>query len=86
MPHVMIKMYPGRNMEQKRELAIRIVQAMEETIGARRESISLSFEEVKPEDWDERVVKPDIVDRKELLFMAPGYSSKYEIPKVDTSM
>ena len=76
MPHVIIKMYPGRTPGQKKELADRIVRAMEETIGAKPESISLSYEEVKPEDWHRQVVKPDIEGKKDRLFIAPGHASK----------
>ena len=77
MPHVSIKLYPGRTLEQKRLLTKRIVTAMGETIGARPESISVSFEEVKPEDWDEKVVRPDIAERLDCVVKLPGYPSKY---------
>lgn len=77
MPHVSIKMYPGRTAEQKKALSDRIVRAMEETIGADSKSISVSFEEIAPEEWDEAVVKPDIAGKKEFLFKPPEYKSKY---------
>jgi 4-oxalocrotonate tautomerase family enzyme len=34
MPHVAIKLYPGRTIEQKRALTERIIAAMVETIDA----------------------------------------------------
>lgn len=64
MPHVSIKMYPGRTDEQKKALTNRIVRAMEETIGTDAKSISVSFEEIAPEEWDEAVVKPDIAGKR----------------------
>jgi 4-oxalocrotonate tautomerase len=77
MPHVSIKLYPGRTKAQKLALTERIVQAMGETIGARPETISVSFEEVSAEDWDEQVVKPDIADKLDCVVKLPGYRSKY---------
>ena len=85
MPHVIIKMFPGRDERQKRELTDRIIRDMEETIDATSDSISVSFEEISPKEWDEQVVKPDIIDKKAFLFKSPSYKSKYPIPKVDPS-
>jgi len=77
MPHVTIKLYPGRTREQKLQLTERIVTVMGETIGARPESISVAFEEVSAEDWDEQVVRPDIADKLDRVVKLPGYRSKY---------
>jgi 4-oxalocrotonate tautomerase len=77
MPHVNIKLYPGRTIEQKRALAARIVQAMAETIDASEKNISVSFEEIEPSDWDEQVVKPDIAAKLDSVVKLPGYESKY---------
>jgi 4-oxalocrotonate tautomerase len=77
MPHVSIKLYPGRSLEQKRALADRIVEAMGETIDARPEHISVTFEEVPPEEWDDRVVKPDIVEKLDSVIKMPDYRSEY---------
>ena len=82
MPHVIIKMFPGRDERQKRELTDRIIRDMEETINVTSDSISVSFKEISPKEWDEQVVKPDIIDKKESLFKSPSYESKYPIPKV----
>jgi 4-oxalocrotonate tautomerase len=77
MPHVSIKLYPGRTLDQKKALTGRIVQAMEETIGVDDKSISVSFEEIDPADWDEVVVKPDIAGKLDCVVKFPGYKSKY---------
>jgi 4-oxalocrotonate tautomerase len=77
MPHVAIKLYPGRSREQLMALTGRIVTAMEETIGAKPDTVSVSFEEIEPSDWDEKVVKPDIADKIDMLTKLPGYTSKY---------
>ena len=77
MPHVCIKLYPGRTPQQKKALTNRIVEAMAETIDAKGRSISVSFEEVQPADWDEMVVKPDIAEKLDSVVKLPGYESKY---------
>jgi 4-oxalocrotonate tautomerase len=51
MPQVQIVMLQGRSEEQKRRLARRITQALEEEAGARREAISISFVEVPAENY-----------------------------------
>ena len=77
MPHVHVFLYPGRSQNQKKSLAERITSLLKEEIGVSDEVISVSFEEVLPESWDDSVVKPFIVEKKEWLFKAPGYSSRY---------
>jgi 4-oxalocrotonate tautomerase len=51
MPQVQITMLAGRTPEQKRRLAKRITDAMEEEAGARREAITISFVEVPAESY-----------------------------------
>ena len=38
------------------------------------ESVSVAIEEVKPQDWAEKVYKPDIVDNPQKLYKNPGYT------------
>lgn len=73
MPHVVVKMYPGRTQEQKEKLSERITQALIETIGCEEKSISISVEEVKPEDWDRLVYQPEILGKADTLLKKPGY-------------
>jgi 4-oxalocrotonate tautomerase len=77
MPHVAIKLYPGRTIEQKKALTEKIITAMAETIDADERSISVSFEDIDPAEWDERVVKPEIADKLDCMTKLPGYESKY---------
>jgi 4-oxalocrotonate tautomerase len=77
MPHVIIKLFPGRTREQKEELTRRIVRSVEETVDAEERTISVSFEEVSPNQWEDRVVRPDIAEKKDQVTKFPGYSSKY---------
>ena len=77
MPHVHVKLYPGRTDEQKKAFTDKLVKAMEETMGVEPKWLSVSFEEIGPDRWDEEVVKPDIAAKKEFLFKPPEYESKY---------
>jgi 4-oxalocrotonate tautomerase len=38
------------------------------------ESVSVAIEEVKPNDWAERVYKPDIVNNRDRPYKKPGYT------------
>jgi 4-oxalocrotonate tautomerase len=51
MPQVQVVMLEGRTEEQKRRLARRITEVLEEEAGARREAVSVSFIEVPAENY-----------------------------------
>ncbi len=74
MPHVIVKLYPGRSEQQKKRLAEEIVKAVVAVAGCKEEWVSVAMEEVKPEDWPETVYKPDILDKQEKLYKKPGYN------------
>ncbi|NLX64487.1 MAG: 4-oxalocrotonate tautomerase [Clostridiaceae bacterium] len=74
MPHVIIKMFPGRTEEQKRLCTERIVEALIETLNTDEKSISVAFEEIPKEMWKEEVFLPDIMGKEKTLFKKPGYS------------
>jgi 4-oxalocrotonate tautomerase len=73
MPHVIVKLYPGRSDQQKNQLAQEIVQDVVTIAKCGEASVSVAFEEVKPEDWPEKVYKPDILRNPEKLYKKPGY-------------
>lgn len=73
MPHVIVKLYPGRTEEQKLELTARLIKDIKETLGAGDDSISVAIEEVDPEEWGKAVYKPDILDKEDTLYKKPGY-------------
>jgi 4-oxalocrotonate tautomerase len=72
-PHVAVKMYPGRTPAQKQALAEAITRAVMEVAGSSESSVSVSIEDVAPADWVETVYKPDILARPDLVFKKPGY-------------
>jgi len=74
MPHVIVKLWPGKSERQKARLAEEIVKDVMDVLSYGEESVSVAFEEVKPEDWAEKVYRPDIVESAENLYKKPGYT------------
>ena len=74
MPHVIVKLLPGRSEQQKARLADTIVRDVVVIAKCEEKSVSVAFEEIKPEDWAEKVYKPDILDSPEKLYKKPGYN------------
>ena len=73
MPHVIVKLWPGRSEQQKARLADKIAKDVMAVFDCGEESVSVGFEEVKSRDWKEKVYKPDIQDRWDKLYKKPGY-------------
>ncbi|MEC3860472.1 tautomerase family protein [Mesobacterium sp. TK19101] len=74
MPHVIVKIWPGKSEEQKQALAAAINQNLTEMLGYRDASVSIAIEEIDSADWREKVYLPDIENRPEQLYKKPGYS------------
>jgi 4-oxalocrotonate tautomerase len=68
MPHVIIKLYPGRSEDVKRALATRINQAVIDSLKVPDEVISIAIEEVAKDAWDEQVKKVDIVPKQKIIY------------------
>ncbi|MCK5310632.1 MAG: tautomerase family protein [Desulfobacteraceae bacterium] len=73
MPHIIVKLYPGRSEQQKVELTKKIVKNVVEIAECKETSVSVAFEEIEPIDWAEKVYKPDIIDCQGVLYKKPGY-------------
>jgi 4-oxalocrotonate tautomerase len=74
MPHVIVKLWPGKSEAQKNRLAERIAQDVMDVLNYGDESVSVAFEEVSAKDWKEKVYKPDILSQPEKLYKKPGYT------------
>ena len=74
MPHVIVKLYPGRSEQQKMRLVEEIVKNVVAIAECKERSVSVAIEEIKPEDWAEEVYRRDILDRPEKLYKKPGYN------------
>ncbi len=75
MPHVIVKMYPGRSEDQKARLAEAIVKDVVAIAGVGDESVSVAIEDVNPGDWADKVYKPDILNGPSKLYKKPGYNA-----------
>ncbi len=74
MPHVIVKLWPGKSEQQKKRLTEAIVKDVMNVLNYGDESVSVAIEEVSAGDWAERVYKPDIVEHAEQLYKKPGYT------------
>ena len=74
MPHVIVKLWPGKSQQQKQRLADAITRAVTEQLGYGDESVSVAFEEIRAADWKAQVYEPDIVQQAHKLLKKPGYS------------
>lgn len=73
MPHVIVKLWPGKTRQQKQQLADEITKAVTRVLGYGSESVSVGMEEVAPSAWLEEVYQPDIRNKWDTLYQKPGY-------------
>jgi 4-oxalocrotonate tautomerase len=73
MPHIIVKLWPGKSEKQKKQLADAITKNVTGVLGFGEESVSVSMEEVEARDWAEKVFKPDIESKPNQLYKKPGY-------------
>jgi 4-oxalocrotonate tautomerase len=74
MPHVIIKVYAGRTEEQKKKLVKAITNSIVKIVDADEKYVSITIEDVSPEDWAEKVYRPDILEKQNTLYKKPGYN------------
>ena len=74
MPHVIVKLFPGRTEQQKIQLAEEIAKDVVSIAGCKDTSVFVSIEEISSENWAEEVYKPDILNQPDRLYKKPGYN------------
>ena len=74
MPHVIVKLWPGKSEQQKTRLAEAITKDVMEVLHYGEESVSVAFEEIPAQDWARKVYQPDIVSTPTKLYKKPGYT------------
>ena len=72
MPHIVVKLWPGRNDEIKNNLAKKIADAVVEELKVDMGDVSVAFEEVSSDDWGEQVYKKEIKDNSD-IYLKPNY-------------
>lgn len=74
MPHVIVKLWPGKTEQQKKRLSGEITQSVMACLDYGEDAVSVAFEEISPGRWAEDVYRPDILGRPENLYKKPGYT------------
>jgi len=74
MPHVIVKLWPGKSEEQKTQLTEEIVKDVMNVLKCKEESVSVAIEEVPSQDWAEKVYRPEILSNQDKLYKKPGYT------------
>lgn len=74
MPHLIVKLWPGKSEQQKKRLADAITKDVMEILRYGEDSISVAIEEVRSRDWAEQVYRHDIEGRQDKLYKKPGYN------------
>jgi 4-oxalocrotonate tautomerase len=72
MPHVIVKLWPGKSEQQKAQLAEAITKDVMSIFNYGEEAVSVAMEEIQPNDWADKVYKPDIIGQPEKLYKKPG--------------
>ena len=74
MPHVIVKLWPGKSEKQETKPAEEITKAVMTVLNYGEGSVSVAMEEVRADDWMDKVYKPDL-GKPKLIYKKPGYSS-----------
>ncbi|MBX9877530.1 MAG: tautomerase family protein [Candidatus Obscuribacterales bacterium] len=74
MPHVVVKLWPGRSEEVKKQIAERISKDISEIINKSEDSVSVAIEEINKDDWAEKVYNVEIKPNMDKLYKKPGYT------------
>jgi 4-oxalocrotonate tautomerase len=74
MPHVTVKLWPGKTEQQKKQLADAITADVMRIFNYDEDAVSVAMEEIQPEDWKEAVYKPEILANNDKLYKKPGYN------------
>lgn len=71
MPYIQIKGYP-KDEATKKAVAAKVTDVFAEMWGCAREAITVSIEEVAPDDWNEKIVIGEIEPNMDNVFIHSG--------------
>ena len=74
MPHVVVKLLPGRTEQQKMDLARQIVKDVVRIACTEEANVSVALEKVSLEEWAAKVYETDIKPNRDRLYVKPGYN------------
>lgn len=75
MPHIVVKLWPGRNEEIKRNLAKKLADLVAEELKIDIGDVSVAIEEIDRSDWGKQVYKKEIKDSSN-IYVKPNYEYK----------
>jgi 4-oxalocrotonate tautomerase len=76
MPHVIVKLWPGKSEQQKTRLAEAITKDVMSILHYGEESVSVAMEEINPGEWAEKVYRAELKDNLDKLYKKPGYDER----------
>ena len=71
MPYIAIKAFP-KDEETKKKVVEKINQVFLEEWGCPQEALTISLEEIVPDEWAEKVAKPEIEPKKNYMMIFNG--------------
>lgn len=71
MPYIAIKSFP-KDEETKKKVVDKINQVFLEEWGCPQEALTISLEEIVPDEWEKKVVKPEIEPKKDQMMIFNG--------------
>ena len=74
MPHIVVKLCPGKSEQQKSRLALEITDSVMSVLNYGAESVSVGFEEIESQEWVEKIYGPDIKFKWDQLNKKPEYN------------
>ncbi|MBQ0058568.1 MAG: tautomerase family protein [Lachnospiraceae bacterium] len=66
MPHVIVKMWPGRDEEFKTDMARKVAKTVSDELGCDIGRVSVTYEIVDKDKWGETIYKDEIKDNPNL--------------------
>lgn len=75
MPHIVVKLWPGRDDEIKRNLAKKIANVVAEELKVDIGDVSVAIMEIDESDWGEQIYKKEIKDKSN-VYVKPNYEYK----------
>ena len=74
MPHVIVKLWPGKSEQQKTRLAGKITKDVMDVLNYGDESVSVAFEEISAQDWGREGVQARHRCQSGAALQKPGYT------------
>jgi 4-oxalocrotonate tautomerase len=72
MPHVVVKLWPGKSEQLSKKLAGEISQSVMSVFSYGDGSVSVAFEKVESQQWTEKAHRPDIKAKRDQLGQENG--------------